>query len=121
MLYTTYFANVKKLPPDIIPISICGKAPSGYKGLQYKTLAPMYAFFQKWKETGDNHYYVQCYNEQVLLMLNANRVLEELKALSGGAENIALVCYEKPEDFCHRHLVSNWLRENGIKAKEFGT
>ena len=54
-------------------------------------------------------------------MLNANRVLEELKALSGGAENIALVCYEKPEDFCHRHLVANWFRENGIQIKEWGT
>lgn len=40
MIYTTYFAKLKSLPKDIIPISICGKAPTGYKGLEYKKLAP---------------------------------------------------------------------------------
>ena len=27
MIYTTYFANLKKLPKKVHPISICGKAP----------------------------------------------------------------------------------------------
>lgn len=27
MIYTTYFANLKKLPKDIFPISIAGKTP----------------------------------------------------------------------------------------------
>lgn len=34
MIYTSYFAKLKKLPNNIIPISICGKAPEFYKGLQ---------------------------------------------------------------------------------------
>lgn len=51
MIYTTYFAKLKSLPENIIPISICGKPPVGYKGLQYKVLAPRYDFFMKWKET----------------------------------------------------------------------
>ena len=42
MLYTSYFAKLKKLPKHIIPISICGKAPAWYTGLQYKKLAPKY-------------------------------------------------------------------------------
>ena len=50
MIYTTYFAKLKSLPKDIIPISICGKAPAGYKGLEYKKLAPKYDFFKKWKK-----------------------------------------------------------------------
>jgi SAM-dependent methyltransferase len=32
---------------------------------------------------------------------------------------IALICYEKPSDFCHRHLVADWLNENGIECKEW--
>ena len=32
---------------------------------------------------------------------------------------IALVCYEKPSDFCHRHLVADWFNKNGIECKEF--
>lgn len=46
MIYTSYFAKIKELEENnIIPISICGKAPDWYKGLQYKKLAPKYEFF----------------------------------------------------------------------------
>ena len=118
MLYTTYFANLKNLPKTIIPISICGKAPDGYNGLQYKKLAPKWSFFSVWKETKDNHYYVKCFDEQVLSQLDAQTVYAELKERAG-SDDIALVCYEKPEDFCHRHLVANWFRENNIQIKEY--
>ena len=118
MMYTTYFAALKKLPQDIIPISICGKAPDGYDGLQYKKLAPKWDFFKVWKETKDNHYYVRCFNEQVLSKLDARQVYKELTERAG-TDNIALVCYEKPESFCHRHLVANWFRENGIEIREW--
>ena len=51
MIYTSYFAKLKSLPDNIVPISICGKAPDWYEGLQYKKLAPKYDFFMKWKKT----------------------------------------------------------------------
>ena len=76
MIYTSYFAKLKSLPENIIPISICGKAPDCYKGLQYKKLAPKYDFFKKWKETHDNDYYIKCFNEQVLDKLDAMRVIK---------------------------------------------
>ena len=78
MIYTTYFAKLKSLPDNIIPISICGKAPDWYKGLQYKKLAPKYDFFMKCKETHDNDYYIKCFNEQVLNKLDWFQVYEEL-------------------------------------------
>lgn len=108
MIYTTYFAQLKNLPENIIPISICGKAPDWYKGLQYKKLAPKYEFFMKWKENHDNDYYIKCYNEQVLDKLNPIHVYHELQELAN-YNDFALICYEKPEDFCHRHLVAEWL------------
>ena len=36
-----------------------------------------------------------------------------------GENDIALICYEKPTDFCHRHLVSDWLNKNGFKCDEY--
>lgn len=33
--------------------------------------------------------------------------------------DIALICYEKPSDFCHRHLVADWLIKNGFKCREW--
>ena len=47
MIYTSYFAEIEYLPKDILPISICGKAPEWYTGIQYKVLAPKYKFFME--------------------------------------------------------------------------
>lgn len=123
MIYTSYFAKLKSLPDNIIPISICGKAPDWYKGLQYKKLAPKYDFFMKWKENHDNDYYIKCFNEQVLNTLKADDVVFELTDIvyyiKGTDMDIALICYEKPSDFCHRHLVADWLNKNGFECKEW--
>ena len=124
MIYTSYFAKLKSLPDNIIPISICGKTPDWYKGLQYKKLAPKYDFFMKWKENRDNDYYVKCFNEQVLSKINLLTVLRDLIDLVnsvGGlvGKNICLICYEKPSEFCHRHLVADWLNKNGVECKEW--
>lgn len=132
MIYTSYFAKLKSLPEDVVPISICGKAPDWYKGLQYKKLAPKYDFFMKWKENHDNDYYIKCFNEQVLNKLNVENVIQELDELmlnetmtldykidSKEVPKIALICYEKPSDFCHRHLVADWLNKNGYECKEY--
>lgn len=125
MIYTSYFAKLKSLPNNIIPISICGKAPEGYKGLQYKKLAPKYDFFMKWKENHDNDYYVKCFNEQVLDKTDILTVIRDLVDLAHSTGNlvpektICLVCYEKPSDFCHRHLVADWLNKNGFECEEW--
>lgn len=124
MIYTSYFAKLKSLPENIIPISICGKAPDWYKGLQYKKFAPKYGFFMEWKKNHDNDYYIKCFNEQVLDKLNVLTVMRDLIDLVNSTEDhigkeIVLICYEKPSDFCHRHLVAEWLNSNGIQCKEW--
>mgnify|MGYP003416317629 CR=1 FL=1 len=138
MIYTSYFAKLKSLPENIVPISICGKAPDWYKGLQYKKLAPKYDFFMEWKKNHDNDYYIKCFNEQVLDKLDYSHIYDDLCDLSEEFVNalpeddirkqhqdlnfpyaIALICYEKPTDFCHRHLVAEWFNKNGMPCEEW--
>lgn len=123
MIYTSYFAKLNKLPKDIVPISICGKAPNWYQGLQYKKLAPKYDFFMEWEKSHDNDYYIKCYNEQVLDKLDPRSVYTDLWHLCDPTmltePTICLICYEKPSDFCHRHLVAKWLTENGCPCEEY--
>ena len=123
MIYTSYFARLNDLPSNVVPISICGKAPDWYTGLQYKKLAPKRDFFMKWKENHDNDCYIKCFNEQVLDKLNAVDVVLDLSRLvygfNVGEDDVCLICYEKPGDFCHRHLVADWLNENGFECKEY--
>ena len=127
MIYTSYFANIKNLPPNIVPVAICGKSPKGWKGLEYKKLAPKYKFFMEWKENNDNEFYIQHFKNEVLDCLNFKEVLHDLAVLlktnpnydEDTHDSIALICYEKPEDFCHRHLVANWFKEHGYNVEEF--
>lgn len=114
-IYTNYFGNMRhiydKEKDNICFISICGKAPFWYKGIEYKKLAPKWSFFQGWKETRDNDYYIKHFQEEVLDTLDKNNVIKDLSQLSQG-KDIVLLCYEKPNDFCHRHLVAEWLNKN---------
>lgn len=118
-IYTSYFSALKKLPETIVPISICGRAPEKFYGIQYKILAPKYGFFQEWKKNHDNKFYIREFYKQVLAPLSAKEIYRQLENLSGGMD-IVLVCYEKPGDFCHRHLVAAWLsKELGIEVEEY--
>ena len=46
--------------------------------------------------------------------------LTNIERLANG-KDVALCCYEKPGDFCHRHLVAKWMNEKlGVQIEEFG-
>lgn len=60
-----------------------------------------------------------CLYGMILMNLySKNEVIEDLKRFSNDIDKIVLLCYEKPNDFCHRHLVSNWLHDV-IDIKEY--
>ena len=136
MIYTSYFAKLKQIEElNIIPVSICGRCPNWYKGNQYKKLAPNYKFFMEWKQNQDNDFYVEHFQKEILDNRNINIVLQDLFNFFSIDQqefiknsytpywmnnnfNIALICYEKPSDFCHRHLVADWMTKNGIPVKE---
>lgn len=118
-IYTSYFAKIKNMPENIIPITICGQAPKGYNGKQFRVLAPTYDIFKQYKQTGDSELYTQRFYNERLNKLNALDIYKRLEILSEG-KDIALICYEKPSDFCHRHLVADWLnKELNINVEEF--
>lgn len=116
-IYTSYFAIISYLPSDLVPIAICGKSPEWYVGLEYKKLAPKYKFFMEWKKTKDNDFYVKHFNTEVLDYLNADEIVKELEQMSDG-KDVVLLCYEKPDEFCHRHLVAEWLNGYGYPCTE---
>lgn len=63
-------------------------------------------------------WYTQKYTSTVLDSLIPISVVSDLKRMAEDRD-IALVCYEKPEDFCHRHLVAQWLRDAGYSVEEW--
>lgn len=109
MIQTSNFAKHANHPDAI---SISAKAPVNYKGKEFKTLAPKWHFFKKYKEDGDSEYYTKCYQEEVLKRLNPKEIYDKL-------DGAILLCYEKPGEFCHRRLVADWLEKSlGIEVPE---
>jgi len=106
-MFTSYFAKYK----GENGVSIAGRAPKGFCGREFKTLAPKYWFFKRHKEDGDWDFYKEQYQKQVLGLLDPEEVAEEL------GPDAVLLCWESSGN-CHRHLVAEWLRENGYKVEE---
>lgn len=118
VIYTSYFANLRKLPFDLTPISISIYPPKGWKGLEYKVLAPSASILAEWKRDGDCKKYIDRYHEDILSKLDPQKIVSDLYQLAGEDKRIVLVCYEKSTDFCHRHLVAEWLEKHGFSVAE---
>lgn len=134
MIYTSYFAKVRNLPENIVPIAVCAIVPQWWKGLSYKRIAPPKSLVLSYKQNLDKEHYQQLYTKQVLDKTAPKIVLRELfKLLPRDFQNklsshdwwcnsqyhILLLCYEKPEDFCHRHLFAEWMTESGYEIREW--
>ena len=123
---TSYFAKLKNIER---PVAICGWSPQFYNGLKYTKLAPKKDWFFKWKDAKESGQYseeesIQIYKElyykTVLDLLEPHQVYQELCNIYN-TEDVTLLCYEKSGDFCHRHLVAEWLNNAGynVTEKEF--
>lgn len=137
---TSYYARLKGIDQSkYTPVAISGDEGKlvGFVGRAERTLSP-YTFFRKWKEketqiqeglqTGliskdeynelksENQWdYIQKFYSKVLKSLNPQEVYQSL------GENAVLLCFEKPTEFCHRHLVASWLEMSlGVQIDELG-
>ena len=100
---TSYFGNLRNVSN---PLSISGKAPSWYNGPQI--LAPKYGFFKDRKDGKiDDIGYTEQFCDLVLKPLDVIQTYHHLIETYG--EDVTLLCYEKPGQFCHRRIVASWF------------
>ena len=107
-IFTSYFDNIENCN-GLVLIGIAGISPPGFNGLEYKKLAPKRFIYDNYIESGDEEEYSRNYFGYVLDKLNPREVIKELEELSKG-KNLVLLCYEKPNQFCHRQLVRYWMK-----------
>ena len=116
-IYTSYFGNARKLKEaGVMIICVAIGKPRFLKVPQMINVAPT-----RYMISGacSHDEYLKLY-DRILASQDANQVLKQIEMLSGG-KDVALCCYEKPGDFCHRHILAKWLTEKtGIELKEFG-
>lgn len=113
-IYTSYYGNIKKvISSDLRPLGITLFPPRWLTQVaNYELLAPTKQIFY-----GNPDRYEYLFKNH-LKMIPAKKVIQDLKEWSA-KKPVCLLCYEKPGEFCHRHLVAEWLREYGVEVEEF--
>ena len=81
----------------------------GFKGKAIPELAPKRAFWDIWHdnigkipEEENNRFYIEQYYKQVLSKVDIEKLLEYEK-------DPILLCFEKGQDFCHRHVLAEYI------------
>lgn len=127
-IFTSYYAkctNVFIVHTDIDgaakTMSISVKPPWFWKpGKQPNThfpdLAPTWNIVEDYKNGKIDE---RGYTKRFFDLLWNKRKLKAEDVIERLPDNVVLLCYEKPEDFCHRHLVAWWLeKETGVAVPE---
>jgi len=127
-LYTSYYANIKNIPEDYILVSISGGITEDIKNamdIHDKRFAPNLSLFTEYKNSpeGINREvrYVKRFKKEILENRDINEILKSWTDKFGYDKKYVMLCYEKPEDFCHRHIVAEAIENKyNIEINELG-
>jgi len=112
-IHTSNFArNGDK--PNAIAISCT--VPKWYNGKHYKSLAPEWSMVDAVKKD-------QMTREQYAVFyldLLTERGITPEKVLAMIPDNSILLCYESPNNFCHRRVLADWVKDKtGVEIPEW--
>lgn len=112
-LFTGYYAGPKRG----LEISISRKEPTWYvaKNKLPELAPPEWVFVHK----GNPTLYTRLYKEH-LQRVSIESVLTKIgdMLIFEQQTEATLLCWEKPGDFCHRHLVAQWFADAGYDIEE---
>lgn len=114
ILYTSYISKISKLDAQgILPVAIVNYLPRNLHVMNLSYLSPPAQTLAKYKKIKDSKVFTMEY-AKYLNTLNINEVLNHIESIMTNHDNktIALVCYEKSGDFCHRHILAEWIEQS---------
>ncbi len=116
-IYTSYFAKAAILEKRHCTYRCSTLAATLFRGISMKQVAPRRYMLD---DRLTDEEYIRMYRNDVLRLVDARSFIQDLERASRGMD-VALCCFEKPGDFCHRHILAKWLNEQtGIEVSEFG-
>ena len=108
-IYTSYFGNLLKLKEKgIKPISIALFPPKWYIGDQLPAVAPDSAIFAGYKENIISEERFKKFYEYKIKQIGKEKIFKMIEDIAKG-QDVALVCFETPGCFCHRHILADYL------------
>lgn len=111
ILYTSNYARIpqftKEFPNSQIIATSCWVARwhKGKINEQRLDIAPTWEMVEAIKngEISEDEYALQY--RRILANLNVNQLVESIP------NEAFLLCFEKPTDFCHRHILAEWIND----------
>lgn len=118
-IYTSYFSHASSLDSSrFFVVSISRFSPRGFHGFECLEFAPPADLLRSFKRGLSERDYSRLYREWVLECCDVRRVFVDIAKVCGGRD-IVLCCYERPDSFCHRHLLSDYVFEKyGYRIQE---
>lgn len=125
-IYTSYYGNLKNLlNNNILPIVVSTSHPN-IPQLKYicKDLAPGWDIINNYKNDKDGGLdptikYEKDYITKLDKLSDKDwfRIYDYCKGAyeTTNSNGIALMCYDKPVDFCHRHILRNYINRRFLK------
>jgi hypothetical protein len=123
MIHTSYFSKYKEDNGVCIALGA-----NWWKGERAPELAPSPKLIYWYKSSIANINTLEDKEYANLQKLRVEEVykqkyLEQLSLLNPAEiyakyDGKVLLCFERPVDFCHRHILAEWLRNAGFKCEE---
>lgn len=115
-MYTSYFANWRNYPPDKFQaIAIVRTTPKYVHYMNIVELAPP----KKMKHLPPESLAI-AYRKYLNNNRDAKGICMQIAKICGDKIPV-LLCYEKPHEFCHRHILREWLiAERDVDITELG-
>lgn len=115
MIYTSYWGNVRNLKrAGIEPVAVSRGKPRGFSGRSFDEVAPTWNMVHM--SMGPEY---EAMYQRILARQDPRAFAR--RVLAGrpkGVEHVALLCWERDWDECHRKMIARWLTDAGIPCEE---
>lgn len=106
--YTSNYARNSENP---MSLAISAKPPVWYHGIRAPELAPTWDILNAYHD--DTVEYEKAYYEML-----KSRGLTPKNIVDRYNDGSIFLCYESPDDFCHRQLFARWVNASGLATIE---
>lgn len=119
MIYTSYYANHRKWRGKMITeYQISNTKPKWYTQDvdKYKPVIPPWDIVDGYKSGRITE---AQFEERYLNQLNSLSTDDITRLKAFNSDEAILLCWEKADQFCHRHILRKFLNERGVQCKEY--
>ena len=111
MIYTGYYGGLQKVSGSVVKVQVSNSAPVPVD-IVFEKAIPDWAFIVK--PYKDGTITKEEYTERYLQQLDkfGENIIGVARYFNESGKDYILLCYEKPGDFCHRHILADYINRN---------